>query len=148
MLKMFQQKEIVKISMLTAIATVLFLIKIPLPKCVVSIIDVSGDCMSPIAMILTGVVVSQSSLKSAFTNVRIYIISVVRLIVFPLIFIFISSFLNLGETIYICAVCSLAMPLGLNTIVIPSAYGKDTSVAAGMAVISHLQITDIKSVTK
>lgn len=30
------------------------------------------------------------------------------------------------------------MPLGLNTIVIPSAYGKDTSVAAGMAVISHL----------
>ena len=44
----------------------------------------------------------------------------------------------LTQTAYICGLCSLAMPLGLNTIVIPSAYGKDTSVAAGMAVISHL----------
>ena len=56
----------------------------------------------------------------------------------PLLFIFIAGFLNMPETIYICALCSLAMPLGLNTIVIPSAYGKDTSVAAAMAVISHL----------
>ena len=30
------------------------------------------------------------------------------------------------------------MPLGLNTIVVPAAYGKDTSVAAGMALVSHL----------
>jgi predicted permease len=29
------------------------------------------------------------------------------------------------------------MPLGLNTIVIPAAYGKDTTAAAGMALISH-----------
>ena len=120
------------------IGMIIGLANIPLPKCVVSIIDVSGDCMSPVAMILTGVVVSQSSLKSAFTNVRIYIISFVRLVVFPLVFIYIASFFDMGETIYICAVCSLAMPLGLNTIVIPSAYGKDTTVAAGMAVISHL----------
>ena len=39
---------------------------------------------------------------------------------------------------YVCAVCAIAMPLGLNTIVIPSAYGKDSTVAAGMAIISHL----------
>ena len=30
------------------------------------------------------------------------------------------------------------MPLGLNTLVIPAAYGKDTSAAAGMALVSHL----------
>ena len=30
------------------------------------------------------------------------------------------------------------MPFGLNTIVIPSAAGKDTTVAAGLAVLSHL----------
>ena len=56
----------------------------------------------------------------------------------PLIFIGVASFLNIPETIYICIVCSLSMPLGLNTIVIPSALGKDTSIAAGMTVISHL----------
>ena len=29
------------------------------------------------------------------------------------------------------------MPLGLNTVVVPAAYGKDTSVPAGMALVSH-----------
>ncbi|MBR3576178.1 MAG: AEC family transporter [Clostridia bacterium] len=111
---------------------------IKLPAFIQSIVTVSGSCMSPVAMLLTGITVAAYPLKSTFANTRVYIISIVRLVILPLIFIGIASFLNLPETIYICALCSLAMPLGLNTIVIPSALGKDTSVAASMAVISHL----------
>ena len=120
------------------IGMIIGLLPIKLPSWINSIISVSGDCMSPVAMILTGVVVSSISLKKTFTNIRIYIISIVRLIVMPLIFVGISSFFNMPQTIYVCALCSLAMPLGPNTIVIPAGLGKDTSVAAGMAVISHL----------
>ncbi|MBQ2704233.1 MAG: AEC family transporter [Clostridia bacterium] len=120
------------------IGMVIGLLNISLPDWTMSLINVSGDCMSPIAMILTGVVVSSISLKKTFTNVRIYIVSIVRLVIIPLLFVFAASFLELSEPIYICALCSLAMPLGLNTIVIPSALGKDTTVAAGMTVISHL----------
>ena len=94
--------------------------------------------MSPIAMLLTGMVVSSIPLKQTFMNVRIYVISIVRLVVLPMIFILVASYLRLPETIYLCALCTLSMPLGLNTIVIPSALGKDTSVAAGMTVISHI----------
>lgn len=124
------------IGMLAGI--VIGLLNIPLPGWFVSILDISGDCMSPVAMILTGIVVSFIPLRRTFTNIRIYIVSIVRLVVMPLVFVAVASFFNVPETIYICAVCSLAMPLGLNTIVIPSALGKDTSIAAGMAVISHL----------
>ena len=120
------------------IGIVIGLTGIPLPQWIVSIISVSGDCMSPVAMLLTGIVVSFIPLKKTFTNLRIYIISIVRLLIIPLIFIGVASFFDVPKTVFICALCSLAMPLGLNTIVIPSAYGKDTSVAAGMAVISHL----------
>lgn len=111
---------------------------IKLPVWLGSIIKVSGDCMSPVAMILTGIVVSGVSMKKTFTNIRIYGVSIVRLVVFPIVFIAIAHFMNLSHTAYVCALCSLAMPLGLNTIVIPSALGKDSSEAAGMAVISHL----------
>lgn len=114
------------------------LLRIPLPGWISSLVSTSGSCMSPVAMILTGVVVSSISLKKTFTNVQIYIISFIRLIVMPLIFVGIASFFEIPHTIYICALCSLSMPLGLNTIVIPSALGKDTTVAAGMAIISHL----------
>lgn len=120
------------------IGMVIGLASIPLPQWLVSLISTSGSCMSPIAMILTGVVVSSISLKKTFTTVRTYVVSVVRLVIIPLVFIGIASFIKIPETTYLCALCSLAMPLGLNTIVIPSALGKDTTDAAGMAVISHL----------
>ncbi|MBE6548096.1 MAG: hypothetical protein E7667_04375 [Ruminococcaceae bacterium] len=120
------------------IGMIIGLIGLPLPEWITSLVDVAGSCMSPIAMILTGIVVSSISLKKTFTNVRIYIVSVIRLIILPGIFIAVTQFIKMPPAMYICALCSLAMPLGLNTIVIPSALGKDTSVAAGMAVISHL----------
>jgi len=120
------------------IGIIIGLLHIPLPRWIISIIEVSGNCMSPIAMILTGIVVSFISLKKTFTDIKIYTVSIVRLFIMPLIFIVVTSFFDMSKTIYICGLCSLAMPLGLNTIVIPSAYGKDSSVAAGMVVISHL----------
>ncbi len=114
------------------------LLGIHLPKFLMSVINTAGSCMSPVAMILTGFVVSTISLKKAFASVKIYLVSLIRLVVFPLLFIGISAFFKLPQVATVCAVCQLSMPLGLNTIVVPAAYGKDTSVAASLAVISHL----------
>lgn len=120
------------------VGMVIGLVSLPVPKWLMSVVEVSADCMSPMAMILTGCVVASVSLKKTLANFGVYIVSVIRLIVIPAVFIAICSLVNLPETVYICALFSLAMPLGLNTIVIPSAYGKDTTVAAGMAIVSHL----------
>lgn len=106
---------------------------------VLSIIDVAGSCMSPIAMLLTGITLGSINLSGTLKRGSIYVVSVLRLLVFPLVAIGILWFFpSCPEVLVICTVCSLAMPLGLNTIVIPSAYGKDTSTAAGMALVSHL----------
>lgn len=106
---------------------------------ILSIIDVAGDCMSPIAMLLTGITLGSIDLSGTLKKKSIYAVSVLRLLVFPLIALGILCFFpNCSEVLVICTICSLAMPLGLNTIVIPSAYGKDTSTAAGMALVSHL----------
>lgn len=120
------------------IGIIIGLAGISLPEWTNSVLSSSSACMSPIAMLLTGITVANINLKKAFTNGQIYLISLIRLILFPLIFLGIFLLLPLPETIIICSICSLAMPLGLNTIVIPSAYGKDTSAAAAMAIISHI----------
>lgn len=127
------------ISLLIGIA--FSILRISLPGWLLSLIDTSKNCMSPIAMILTGVVVSRISLKKTFANVKIYIVSILRLVIMPGIFILAASFFDLSQTTYICALCLLSMPLGLNTIVIPSSLGRDTTIAAGMAVISHILAT-------
>jgi len=119
------------------IGMIIGLAKIPLPKCVNSVIDVAGSCMSPVAMLLTGITVSQINFRKTFTNIGIYAVTFIRLLVIPLLFILAFKFITIDKTIYICAICSLSMPLGLNTIVIPAAFGKDTSVPAGMALVSH-----------
>ena len=126
------------ISMIIGI--VIGLLKIPMPPFLGAVLDSSSACMSPVAMLLTGITVSTISFKKTFSDVKTYIISAVRLLAIPLAFIGISMLVPVFEdkTLLTCALCSLAMPLGLNTIVIPSAYGKDTTVAANMALISHL----------
>ncbi len=120
------------------VGMVIGLCKIPLPSFLESIMVSSANCMSPIAMLLSGIAISFISLKKTFMNVELYLISAVKLLVMPLILIAITAFVELPQTIYICTLCVLAMPFGLNTIVIPSAAGKDTSVAAGLALVSHL----------
>ena len=77
-------------------------------------------------------------MKKVLSLKSLYVVSAVRLILFPLLFIGLFSVLPLTDNIIICAICSLSMPLGLSTIVIPGGYGKDTSVAAGMTLVSHL----------
>ncbi len=108
------------------------------PGWIGTMLNSASDCMSPVAMLLTGITVASTDLKKTFTYFKIYLISIVRLIVFPLFAMAVLYFIPMQKSTLICMICSVAMPLGLNTIVIPSAYGKDTTEAAGMAIVSHL----------
>ena len=114
------------------------LTNMPVPAFLESATNTLGNCMSPIAMLLTGITIAKIDLKATFKNLSIYSVSFIRLIIIPVIAIIVLMLLKPPHGIAICTICAVSMPLGLNTIVVPGAYGKDTSVAAGMALISHL----------
>lgn len=120
------------------IGVVIGLCGIKLPSFLSTAVSVTGSCMSPIAMMLTGITIANMDVKKVLSIKSIYVVSLIRLLVFPLIFVGIFKLLPMSQNIVVCTICSLAMPLGLSTLVIPGGYGKDTSVAAGMAVVSHL----------
>lgn len=109
-----------------------------MPKCLIDSVNTLGSCMSPVAMLLTGMTVAEMGLGKAFSKVSVYIVSVIRLIVMPMIFMIPLIFLPIPKEISLCIICSVAMPLGLNTIVVPKAYDLDTSVGSSMALISHI----------
>lgn len=109
-----------------------------IPQLLNSAITMSGDCMSPVSMILTGVIVAQMDLKKVLGTISIYIVTFIRLLALPLAAILSFAFINVPDLYVMCCVCALSMPLGLNIMVIPSAYGKDTSLAAGAIIVSHL----------
>ena len=121
-----------------AVGMVLGLISPPIPAFLDKAVTTLGDCMSPIAMLLTGMTVAKIDLKKTFCNGSIYLASGLRLVILPLVFVGLLTLIPLPEPLAVCIVCAVSMPLGLNTIVVPGAYGLDTSTAAGMALVSHL----------
>lgn len=104
-------------------------------------VNQTGACMSVLAMLITGMTIANTDILYILKNVRIYALSIVRLLLIPLLFILAFTFVPknsvIDPTFLTCALCSISMPLGLNTIVVPGANGKDTRDAAGMALISH-----------
>lgn len=120
------------------VGIIIGLADVPTPEFMVSSVSSLGACMSPVAMLLTGMTIAKTDLLTMFKKPSVYVVSAVRLLVMPLAAIVLFAFFKLPYGLMLCTVCCLAMPLGLNTIVIPNAYGKDTTVAASMALISHL----------
>lgn len=104
---------------------------------VMEVITTSGNCMSPIAMLLTGISIAKIDILRVIKKPGIYVASVLRLVVIPLSIAAVLTLFKLDKSIVFCALCAFSMPLGLNSVVIPARYGKDTSLASGMAVVSH-----------
>lgn len=114
------------------------LLAVPLPKFITTAISSAGACMSPLAMLLTGFVIGEYSLKTLASDKKVYLASVIRLIILPSAFMAVLLLLKTDKDIIRVALCATAMPLGLNTVVFPAAYGGDTTPGAGMALVSHL----------
>lgn len=120
------------------IGAVLGLLNLPKLDIVTTIITSAADCMSPIAMILTGFVIGGYQLKSLFSQWQTYVVAAVRLVAIPSAAVIVLKLLNTPSEIIIATLCAHAMPLGLNTVIIPSAYGKPVEAGASMALVSQL----------
>lgn len=130
------------IGMIIGVSGVMDIIPTQITAPIMNVADMCGSIMSPVAMLLTGMTLAKSELLLLLKKWRVYIVSVIRLFVIPVIFLLFFSIIPknsfISESFIVCAISALAMPLGLNTIVIPTAYGKDTSEASSMALISHV----------
>lgn len=102
-----------------------------------TVLDKSAVCMAPVSMILTGITISEFEIYQFFKNIKLYIVSVLRLLVFPLA---IGSmlFYIFGKNVAAVALFVYAMPCGLNTIVYPKLVGEDCSIGVGLAVVSNM----------
>lgn len=112
------------------------LFRIQIPNFVSTTLSTISGCMGPVAMLLAGFVIAQYNLKSTVLNGKVYIIALLRLIVLPGIYILALKGLNTPEYLINAATCALCLPMGLNTVVFPAAFGGDTRPGASMALIS------------
>ncbi len=135
----FSLKNLINPSMVgLLLGAVVGIFEIPLPGFLSSAVSSAASCMSPLAMIIAGFVIGNYALKALAAIPRIYIASIIRLIVMPVIFVLVLKAFNVDSNIVRVVLCATALPFGLNTIVFPEAYGGDATVGASMALISHV----------
>lgn len=94
-------------------------------------------CMGPIAMILTGFVAAKYRIGDLINKPFVYLATLFRLILLPVAFLAVLVLLGIDALIIKMCLFAYATPLGLNTVVFPTAYNKDASTGASMALISH-----------
>lgn len=94
-------------------------------------------CMGPIAMILTGFVAAKYRIGDLLRKPFVYLATLFRLIILPVAFLAALILLRVDELIIKMCLFAYATPLGMNTVVFPTAYNKDASTGASMALISH-----------
>ena len=120
------------------IGAILGLLPIPKFRLVTTIINSTAACMSPIAMILTGFVIGGYSFANLFGKWQTYVVAGIRLVFLPTVSVLVLKLFNAPQEAVVATLCANAMPLGLNTVIIPSAYGKSPDDGARMALVSQL----------
>ena len=112
-----------------------------------SVIDSLKSCMGPVAMLIAGLTIANFNLKKTFTNLKVYILSFLRLVLIPIIVIgSVFALKELGNLLFGLSVdnsilyllfFAVATPMGMNTIVFPQAFGGDATLGASMTAVSH-----------
>lgn len=114
------------------------ILSIPVPSFLTGITTSASACMAPVAMILTGFVLANSSIRKLFGDIKIYIAAFIRLAVIPLAAFGIFWLTGIHDLPFILSVSLLCLPFGLNSVVFPEAYGGDSTPGAQLCCISNI----------
>ena len=118
------------------LGAVVGLVGIKLPPPVNGILSSASGCVGPLSMLLVGISLSAFSLKKLLTRKSLYVFSLFRLVLLPLMAFVLCKVLGLEEVL-LFAVIITCMPCGLNTIVFPKLVGEDCSLGAGLVLVTH-----------
>lgn len=120
------------------IGMILGITEIQIPAFILNTVENAGRCMAPIAMVFTGFVIGSYRIKEMLYDINVYVLTTLRLLIIPILAGIIMDIAGFDDSIKALILCTLAMPFGLNTIIITAAYGGDTRKGAGLTLVSHV----------
>ncbi len=126
------------LSLSIGLGLLIGMLEIPLPPALTGFLTLSGNCMGPVSMLITGMFLSRANLGRCLKDPRNYLLAALRLLVLPLAALAIAYPLGVrGEALFFTG-CFMCLPFGTNPIVFRAAMGQDAQKAAGMTLASYL----------
>ncbi len=99
-------------------------------------IESSYNCVVPLSMILAGVVLSKRKISEMFSSLPVYIVTLLRTIVFPLIVLVIMKLLGYSGAELGTSVLIMGMPVAANSVMLSEQLDTDSFSAAQLVFIS------------
>ena len=141
----FKLKSILSPVVVSALlAYVLYLTSFRAPAFLTDLTGFVGRITSPAAMILVGIALANVRVKDVFSDGRLYLLSLVKLLILPVaawavLRLFLKNELVLGITVVM-----LAMPAGTNATILAAQYDGDSDTAAkGVFLTTLLSVVTI-----
>ena len=139
------RKIVLNINMISiAIGIILFLTRIHLPANINNTLSAVGSMIGPASMIVTGMLFAGMDLKQIFANKRVYFISFLRLIIVPVIALFLikcsqlSTFSSNGNKLMLIVFLAIITPSASTVTQMCQVYGNDSQYASAINVVTTL----------
>lgn len=139
------RKIVLNINMISiAIGIVLFLTRIHLPEDINSTLSAVGSMIGPASMIVTGMLFAGMDFKQIFANKRVYFVSFLRLIIIPVIALFLikcsqlSTFSSNGNKLMLIVFLAIITPSASTVTQMCQVYGNDSQYASAINVVTTL----------
>jgi len=114
------------------------LLPIELPAYAVNLLNLSANCLSATAMLLTGAVLANVPLLKLFTSWKPYVVGLIRLLIIPLLIGSIAYLIGIRGELFIILTASISLPVGMNVVIYPESAGIDSTEGAKMCFISYV----------
>ncbi len=139
------RKIVLNINMISiAIGIVLFLTRIHLPEDINSTLSAVGGMIGPASMIVTGMLFAGMDFKQIFANKRVYFVSFFRLIIVPVIALFLikcsqlSTFSSNGNKLMLIVFLAIITPSASTVTQMCQVYENDSQYASAINVVTTL----------
>ena len=124
-----------------AIGLPLYLLGIELPHIIASPIESLAVLNTPLAMLIFGTYIAHTDLKTMFTDKNIYLVSLIKLVILPLIMVGGFRLLNIPQELAMAMSISASAPCANNTVIFAGKYNLDTGTASKtVALVSFISI--------
>ncbi len=119
----------------------LFLLNVDLPVIFSKPIEYLAGMNTPLAMIIFGTYLANTDLKTMFKDKKIYLVSLIRLIIIPVICISAYRLIGITGALLVSCAITAAVPSANNTILFAAKYDRNTATASKVvAVVSFISI--------
>ncbi|KXG76308.1 AEC family transporter [Thermotalea metallivorans] len=116
----------------------MFMMSFRLPGPIFKTLKMVGDVTTPMSMVFIGSILADIHVKEIFSNVNIFIVSAVRLVIVPMLVWLILKQFPLDEIMVGIPVVIAAMPVAANCAILATRYGNDYYLASQAVFISTM----------